>query len=189
MLSCWTRPARRASPASPIVELDGSGAGAGASGLTLAAGSSGSTIRGFVVNQFDGHLVAIDGSDNNIVAGNYLGTNLAGTADLGSPNSGVLLHAGASGNRIGGTAAADRNVISGNDYAGISIQDSGTDNNLVHGNYIGTGGTGSGSIGNGAFGVAIWNGATGNQIGGAAARCRQHHRQQHPRRDRGCQHG
>ena len=152
----------------PIVELDGSGAGAGASGFTLVSGSAGSTVRGFVVNRFGGNLVDIDGSDNNIIAGNYLGTNPTGTADLGSLNSGVLLHAGASGNRIGGTVAADRNVISGNDYAGISIHDAGTDNNLVQGNYIGTGASGSGSIGNGAVGVAIWDGAKGNQIGGAA---------------------
>ena len=80
----------------------------------------------------------------------------------------MLLHAGASGNRIGGTVAADRNVISGNDYAGISIHDAGTDNNLVQGNYIGTGASGSGAIGNGTVGVALWAGAKGNQIGGAA---------------------
>ena len=153
----------------PIVELNGSGAGAGASGFTLAAGSDGSTIRGFVVNRFNGQLVDINGSDNNVVAGNYLGTDLTGTADLGSANSGVLLHAGASGNRIGGTVTADSNVISGNDYAGISMHDAGTDNNLVQGNYIGTGAAGSGAIGNGSFGVAIWSGAKGNQIGGTGA--------------------
>ena len=95
-------PSQEGFSGAPIVEIDGSSAGAGATGFTLAAGSSGSTIRGLAINHFNGQLIDINGSDNNIITGNYLGTDLNGTADLGSPNAGVLLHGGASGNRIGG---------------------------------------------------------------------------------------
>ena len=43
----------------------------------------------------------------------------------------------ASGNTIGGTAAAAANVISGNNGSGISIVNAGATGNLVEGNYIG----------------------------------------------------
>ncbi|MCP5090854.1 MAG: LamG domain-containing protein, partial [Gammaproteobacteria bacterium] len=48
----------------PIIVLDGSSAGADVDGLTLAAGSDGSTIRGLVINQFSksGILVYSDGN-------------------------------------------------------------------------------------------------------------------------------
>ena len=62
---------------SPILELDGRSAGfgadgLGADGLTLGSGSSGSTIRGFVINRFSGDGIQID-SDNNTIAGNLIG--------------------------------------------------------------------------------------------------------------------
>ena len=151
----------------PVVELNGSSAGAGASGFVLNAAASGSTIRGFVLNRFGADLIQLAGSDNNLIAGNYLGTDLTGTIDRGAGDSGVQLSGGASGNRIGGTTAADRNVISGNDYSGVNITGSGTNNNLVQGNLIGTAVNGSGALGNSSFGVVIWDGASGNQIGSA----------------------
>jgi hypothetical protein len=153
----------------PLVELDGTSAGASAIGLNLNSGASGSTIRGFVINRFGFHLIQLSGSDNNLIAGNYLGTDATGMLDEGAGDSGVLLIGGASGNRIGGTTADDRNVISGNNYAGVAITGSGTDNNLVRGNLIGTAVDGSSALGNSSFGVVIWNGANSNQIGGTAA--------------------
>ena len=153
----------------PLVELNGSSAGASASGFTLNAAGGGSTIRGFVINRFGADLIHLSGSDNNVIAGNYLGTDATGTLDRGATDSGVLLDGGASGNRIGGTTAADRNLISGNNYSGINITDSGTNNNLVQGNLIGTAVNGTSALGNSSFGVVIWNGASGNQIGGVAA--------------------
>lgn len=87
------------------------------------------------------------------VAGNYIGTNAAGTAIL-LPNytsDGVLIRKGASDNTIGGTTDAERNVISGN-YRGVWIR--GT-NNAILGNYIGTDVTGTKGLGNTSGGVAI----------------------------------
>jgi hypothetical protein len=153
---------------SPLVELNGTSAGSGAIGLSLNSGASGSTIRGFVINRFGLHLIQLAGSDNNVVAGNYLGTDATGMVDRGAGDSGAMLSGGASGNRIGGTTAADENVISGNNYAGVAITGSGTDNNLVQGNLIGTAADGSSALGNSSFGVVIWNAPRGNQIGGAA---------------------
>ncbi|MBE9165386.1 tandem-95 repeat protein [Tychonema sp. LEGE 06208] len=89
------------------------------------------------------------------VAGNYIGTNAAGTAILKANNlsyDGVVTFPGASDNTIGGTTDAERNVISGN-YRGVSI---GGTNNAIRGNYIGTDVTGTKDLGNIAEGVAIF---------------------------------
>src|SRR6185503_16471413 len=63
--------------ATPIVELNGASAGAGASGFLITG--PGSTIRGFAINRFRLHGVSISGSSSNTIAGNYLGTSAAGT--------------------------------------------------------------------------------------------------------------
>jgi len=59
-------------------------------------------------------------------------------------------------------------VISGNNGEGVRLIDAGTTGNVVIGNLIGTNKTGTGAIGN-SIGVAVWNGASGNTIGGTAA--------------------
>ena len=57
---------------------------------------------------------------------------------LGNALSGVKVFNGASGNIIGGTTAAARNIISGNTSDGVLIAGSGSSGNIVEGNYIGT---------------------------------------------------
>ena len=121
----------------PLIDLDGTGAGSSASGLDLAAGSGGSTIRALVINNFaaDGILITTTG---NAVQSSYIGTNAAGTA-VGSQAmvDGILVTAG-SNNTIGGTAAGAGNLISGNTNQGIILQNAATSDNLVAGNLIGT---------------------------------------------------
>ena len=68
---------------------------------------------------------------------------------------------------IGGTALADRNVISDNSTAGIGLFDD-TTGTLVQGNLIGTDGTGVNPLGNG-IGVQIDGGSSNNTIGGSVA--------------------
>jgi Astacin (Peptidase family M12A) len=110
---------------------------------------------------------------NNIVEGNYIGLNAAGSAAITNLADGIYLTAGANGNIIGGTNANARNVISGNEQYGIFISDAGTSNNFVLGNFIGPDFTGTNAVGqgglDGGFGVGILNGASGNFIGGAGA--------------------
>ncbi len=150
----------------PIVELNGAGAGGGTAGITLAAGSGGSAVRGLVINRFLGRGVQID-SDSNTIAGNYIGTNLAGTG--AEPNlSGGFFVVGAS-NIIGGTTAADRNVISGNTNGDVQIGGAGAADNVVTGNYIGTTADGMTAIA-ATSGVGVWvvSGGANTIIGGAA---------------------
>jgi hypothetical protein len=67
--------------AAPKVQLNGSTVGLDADGLII-QGASNITIRGLIINCFDRSgifLTSTDGSDNNHIEGNFIGTNAAGT--------------------------------------------------------------------------------------------------------------
>jgi hypothetical protein len=83
--------------------------------------------------------------DTNLIQGNFIGTNAAGTAAL--PNEdGVLIANGTSTNNvIGGTAAGAGNLISGNRDDGIFTTGAGT---TLQGNFIGTNVAGTDAIPN-----------------------------------------
>ncbi|HEX8180914.1 MAG TPA: Calx-beta domain-containing protein [Pyrinomonadaceae bacterium] len=104
----------------------------------------------------------------NSLFNNYIGTNAAGTARLDNLNYGVNVQGGAHANTIGCETADERNIISGNGNAGIQIDGSTSNNNVVTGNYIGVGADGTTAISNGARGIFL-NDSGGNQIGGAGA--------------------
>lgn len=105
------------------------------------------------------------GTIGNTIIGNFIGTDVSGATSIGNIESGIILNNGAQGNRIGGTAHGERNLISGNSRNGIFIRDLNTTNNIVIGNYIGTDVTGTRAIGNDC-GVFIWNNASNNRVGG-----------------------
>ena len=113
--------------------------------------------------------VYLAGTDGNVIAGNYIGVNAAGTAANGN-GTGIFL-ADAPNNIIGGTAAAARNIISGNIGTGLGITTALSTGNLVQGNYIGLNAAGTGALPNGN-GVTIAGGANTNTIGGAVAGAR-----------------
>jgi hypothetical protein len=113
------------------------------------------------------HVLGIGASANNI-QGNFIGTDSAGGLDRGNSQHGIFID-GAPNNIIGGTSTAARNVVSGNNATGITIQDAGATGNLVRGNRIGTNAAGSGDLGNTSDGVRIGGNASTNSIGGTAA--------------------
>ena len=61
------------------------------------------------------------GSTGNKIVGNYIGTDVNGTADLGNTFNGIRIYY-ASGNTVGGTTTGERNIIAGNDNYGIGIR-------------------------------------------------------------------
>lgn len=139
----------------PIVELNGSSAGASTAGLTLSSTASNSSIRGLVINRFGTNGILVDGADSVTIAGNYIGTDVTGLIDLGNGEDGIQLQNNAVNNSIGGLTSIDRNVVSGNNNAGLAIDGVGSSGNTVLGNYIGLGADGATSLGNTHDGVHI----------------------------------
>jgi hypothetical protein len=58
---------------------------------------------------------------HNTVSGNYIGTNVSGTAWLANGSDGILMRDGTHHNFIGGETPAKRNLISGNSRDGIRV--------------------------------------------------------------------
>lgn len=154
-----------------VIEINASGI-RGTEVLKLSTGNS--TIRGLAINRFNAPNtnvagILLSGGTNNIIEGCSIGTNSAGTSIAESPVGNADFSAGiairsSNNNRIGGTTAAARNVISGVDGNGIVISNFGV-GNRIQGNYIGTDVTGSTSVGNQRVGIAIVL-SSNNIIGG-----------------------
>lgn len=152
----------------PIITLDGNDA----PGNGLILGGSGSTIRGLVIVDFANAGIAIS-SGGATIAGNYIGIDASGLVADGNGGAGIDVAGTSHGNIIGGTAAADRNVISANGI-GITFNSfrfiefsSASSRNVVQGNIIGLDATGSNALGNASIGVRIVHGDN-NRIGGTA---------------------
>ena len=152
---------------SPLIELKGTSAGAGVSGLILNTGNC--TVKGLVISGFDGLGIYLGGAGGHTIQGNYIGTNAAGNA--ASPNSLDGVQAESPNNTIGGLTTSARNIISGNGQSGVRLITNSATGNTVQGNFIGTNASGTAALGNSINGVFI-SGGSGNLIGGTAAGAR-----------------
>lgn len=156
-------------PAGPeIVVQSGTNRAAGLAPLALAGAKC--VIKSLVINSQPGKMymagLRISGAkaSENQVLGCFIGTDPTGMMAQGN-ESGIVLDRGAHHNRIGGISAADRNVISGSSRREIELTGSGTNNNVILGNYIGVSADGKKSISpNG--GIVITEGAKNNIVGG-----------------------
>jgi titin len=133
--------------------LQGNYIGANAAGTNALANNSGiacesvsNTIGGvqagagnLISGNFNAGVVLSEG--DNLLQGNYIGTNAAGTAALGNYDG---IDCYSVGNTIGETQAGARNLISGNKAYGVAVESG----NLVQGNYIGTNVSGTAALGN-----------------------------------------
>ena len=148
------------------IELDGTNAG-GASGLLI--GGADCTVQGLVINRFEfaGIHILGAGASGNFVQGNFIGTDVTGSAALGNGLSNVIIQ-DAPNNTVGGSQAGARNIISGSDQSGVFLLGPGASGNILQGNFIGTDVTGTADVGNGFQGVTI-QGAPGTIIGGSQA--------------------
>ena len=153
-------------------------------------GAGGITIGGTVpaarnVISGNGTGIELDAAETagifgTVIQGNYIGTNAAGDAAIGN-GTGVGMFADCgdaqvSGSVVGGTTAAARNVIAGNqigvELSGYYTGDScNVDSNTVEGNYIGTNAKGTAALPNGT-GVLLSGGVYRNTIGGTSAGAR-----------------
>ena len=138
-----------------LIQIDGASAGTAVNGLTLGAGSAGSTIKGLDITNFradanfNGGVGILVQSNGNSIVGNFVGTNAAGTTQMSNGGDGIRV-LDASNNLIGTTNAADRNVVSGNVLDGIHVE--GTvatpaTGNLIQGNFVGVAANGVSNVG------------------------------------------
>jgi hypothetical protein len=143
-------------------------------GVSVFNGAQSNTIGGTAAgarnvisgNTFQG--VTLDGASTsqNVVAGNLIGLDATGINSFAN-SEGVAIYNSAHDNTIGGTTAGSRNFICGSTYYGVSMNNSGTNDNLVQGNSIGLNVAGTARP-NGYQGVAIFNGPQSNMVGGSA---------------------
>jgi len=119
---------------------------------------------------------------NNVITGNFIGTDATGLVAVGNgvraidtEGAGIGIQHGSNNNIIGGTTAADRNIISGN-YFGVMFRFGGAGNsntppvnNSILGNYIGVDVSGETALPNTADGISIAEGASTTIVGGATA--------------------
>jgi hypothetical protein len=144
------------------VVLNG-GQAASASGLVVQA--DGCTIRGLVLQRFSQFGIVFSGN-NNVLAGCFVGTDSTGTTTqgFGNGNVGVLVTDNSSGNVIGGSTPAARNLISGNFNKGIALVGPNDQNNQVIGNYLGTDRSGTLAPGGQNVGLFIESQAHNNLV-------------------------
>jgi titin len=143
----------------------------------LANGQSGVFVEDSDNVQIKGNVLSGNGrdgvelqgaNDQDLIVGNKIGTIAAGTAALGNAANGIEMSRGVDTTTIGGTAAGDGNVISGNGHDGI-LAGLDTFRSLIEGNFIGTDGTGLHALGNGGNGVEFTGGSGGNGVGDTTA--------------------
>ncbi len=104
-------------------------------------------------------------NDGTKIQGNWIGTNVNGSAANGTIGGSGIRIEGGDNIVIGGSDHASRNVI-GNCQYGIEINTTGTKNYTVSGNYIGTDKNGTGSVGIQTNGIRV-SGGQGINIGGS----------------------
>jgi hypothetical protein len=119
----------------------GNNIGVRISGSSNVIGGTSATVRNTISGN-TGYGIHLTGS-NNIVQGNYIGTNRAGTAAL--PNSSGVYISGST-NYVGGLGVGEGNVLSGNTNQGIQLE--GT-TQRIRGNYIGINAAGDTVLNNG----------------------------------------
>lgn len=160
-------PATANSIAGNLIGTDASGTAAlGNGGIGVSAAQSVEVVAGNVISGNAGGGLHADVFDLSgfAVRGNRIGTNAAGTAVLPNGLNGISLSGGFD-HVVGGAAAGDGNLVSGN-IRGIDIDNA--DGVRIEGNLVGTDVTGAGALGNTDAGIQVTDGM-GYVIGGIGA--------------------
>ena len=157
----------------PLIEINGTNAGANSDGLHV---SDSGSIRGLIINRFNGDGIEFDTVGNNIVKCNWIGVDNTGLNSAGNGLQGLYFFK--VGNNVIGGTNNDGNVISSNNTRNSSVFDGGieidrSNNNVIQGNIIGLNKNGlKGNITVAQnFGISMLN-ADNNQIGGTTAAAR-----------------
>jgi len=143
-------------------------------GVALGALTTGNLLggdtvgAGNVVSGQSGDGIRVAGS-NQVVQGNFIGTDASGTLARGNRNNGLAIFG--RNNLIGGSTSRAGNLISGNGATGLDINGNDATENTIQGNFIGTDITGTNALPNGNTGLMIEY-APANLIGGTTPAAR-----------------
>jgi hypothetical protein len=164
-------------PQSAVLLIEISGFAAGPTpGLWVLSGAN--WIQGLVINQFqqDGILIEAGVANptvfNNVIRCCFIGTDLAGGADLGNGTNLLTLYGGVRIKNVAGGIAnfnsVDRCLISGNYAEGVAvwgpIQPGDVGSNSIVSNFIGTDRSGTIDLGNDHEGVCLTEGTHDNVV-------------------------
>ncbi|MGB8167551.1 MAG: right-handed parallel beta-helix repeat-containing protein [Chthoniobacteraceae bacterium] len=149
-------------PDGPDTSLKNGGAGVHVSYADRVTIGDGSASGANLISGNDGAGIYLQYGSGSIVRGNVIGSTTA--RGLQATNATGVLIESSYGNVLGGSAAGDRNVISGNSGDGVEITAGASNNQLIN-NVIGTDLAGLAARPNGANGVSILSGANYNYIG------------------------
>ena len=151
-------------PAAANDKVNGHGIYLTAGSHSCIIGTSGAAGRN-VISGTLGHGVVVVGSNNVNFKNNYIGTNTTGTAAIANSNNGINID-NSTGTIIGGGAANEGNLISGNTQSGVIIANA-SSNPVIKGNKVGTNALGTAAIPNGESGLNIFTNVLTPIIGGA----------------------
>jgi CSLREA domain-containing protein len=112
-------------------------------------------------------LGAGEPAGGNVIQGNYVGTDKAGTAAIGV--GGISLSN--PNNVVGGTAAGAGNVLSTVGVGGVFLSEADAHHNTIQGNHIGVNAAGTAMLGSGVVAITLQR-ASENLIGGTTAAAR-----------------
>jgi hypothetical protein len=146
-----------------LIELSGADAGF-SGGLTITAGHS--TVQGLAINAFAQDGIRLTIGNDDVISGDFLGTDPTGTTALPNQDAGVLVD-GSNNDTIGGTTPDARNIVSGNTNQNIYLIN-GSSNNVVQGNWVGLTAAGNATLPTDGAGVSFFS-ASNNTVGGAVA--------------------
>lgn len=120
--------------------------------------------RNFVAGSLTSYGMQIVSSHRVVIEGNYVGTDSTGLLDRGNFSDGIRLD-NTEDAVIGGTTRSSRNVVSGNDGNGISLNGTSTGAE-IKANFIGLGADGTTLLINEDNGIFVGGTSDGATIGG-----------------------
>ncbi|HUS36076.1 MAG TPA: right-handed parallel beta-helix repeat-containing protein [Verrucomicrobiae bacterium] len=133
-------------------------------------GGSAPAARNVISANFGYQIHIENGGSSNVVQGNYIGTNPAGTEGFATPTSAGIQIMASRNVQIGGAAPGEGNLISGNNNStAINIIENGFSGARIIGNIIGPDVTGASGLATRNYNGLVLSGASGVTIGGANA--------------------
>ncbi|KAB2823722.1 MAG: hypothetical protein F9K10_02485, partial [Paludibacter sp.] len=142
------------------VNINGAALANALDGVRLENFTYGDSIIENVISGNGVNGIVTDGSWDNVILGNMIGTDPSGMSSVANGQAGIYIHDSweTYGMKIGDGTPQGRNIISGNGTNGIMLfeeYDYGIYNNTILGNYIGTAADGISPLGNAGSGISF----------------------------------